>query len=135
MSRLYVTVVSLWVWFVLGATLLLWLPLLALVRLVTMPFDKGRYWTGYLFRRGRADHRHAQSALALPGHRRDAGQSAPALRGRLQSRIVRRHPAHQPPAQEMKWLSKVEILRIPVLGWNMRPPAMSRWSAAPPSPP
>ncbi|MBK9066141.1 MAG: 1-acyl-sn-glycerol-3-phosphate acyltransferase [Gemmatimonadetes bacterium] len=120
MSRLYVTVVSLWVWFVLGATLLLWLPLLALVRLVTMPFDKGRYWTGYLFRQVGPI-----TATLNPLWRFRVTGVMPA-NPRQPFVAVSNHESfvdillisHLP--WEMKWLSKVEILRIPVLGWNMR---------------
>jgi len=50
MKGAWVTLCSIWSWFVLGACMLVWLPLMALVRLVTTPFDPGRYWVGYLFR-------------------------------------------------------------------------------------
>src|SRR5690606_33324045 len=55
MARLYISIVSVWVWFVLGACLLLWLPVLAVVRVVTAPFDRGRYWVGLLFRQVAVD--------------------------------------------------------------------------------
>ncbi|HMV30789.1 MAG TPA: lysophospholipid acyltransferase family protein [Gemmatimonadales bacterium] len=120
MARLYITIVSVWVWFVLGACLLLWLPLLALVRLVTLPFDKGRYWTGYLFRQiGPV------TATLNPLWRFRVTGTMPA-NPRQPFVAVSNHESfvdillisHLP--WEMKWLSKVEILRIPVLGWNMR---------------
>src|SRR5204862_5764646 len=50
MSRLWQSVVSIWAWLVLVVCVLLWLPLMLLVRLVTAPFDRGRYAVGYLFR-------------------------------------------------------------------------------------
>ena len=50
MSRLWQSLVSVWTWLVLVACVLLWLPLMALVRLATLG-DPGRYWVGYLFRR------------------------------------------------------------------------------------
>ena len=50
MSRLWQSVVSLWTWLVLVVCVVLWLPLMAVVRLVTAPFDRGRYAVGYLFR-------------------------------------------------------------------------------------
>ena len=43
MSRLWQTIVSLWAWLVLVVCILLWFPVMALVRLVTAPFDRGRY--------------------------------------------------------------------------------------------
>src|SRR5258706_3432860 len=45
------TVLSVWAWLVLGVVIIVWVPLVALVRLVTAPFDKGRYAAGYLFRK------------------------------------------------------------------------------------
>ena len=45
------TVLSLWAWLVLGVVVIIWVPLVAVVRLVTAPFDKGRYAAGYLFRK------------------------------------------------------------------------------------
>ena len=49
MARFWVSLVSLWTWLVLVVCILLWLPLMLLVRLATLA-DPGRYWTGYLFR-------------------------------------------------------------------------------------
>ena len=40
------TVLSLWSWFVLGVVIIVWVPLVAVVWLVTAPFDKGRYAAG-----------------------------------------------------------------------------------------
>lgn len=119
MGRLYISVVSLWVWFVLGACLLLWLPLLALVRLLTAPFDRGRYWIGYLFRQVAVI-----TATLNPLWRFRVTGMLP-KNPRLPYVAVSNHESfvdillmsHLP--WEMKWLSKVEILRIPVLGWDM----------------
>jgi 1-acyl-sn-glycerol-3-phosphate acyltransferase len=116
----YIALVSAWSWLVLAACLALWLPLLLMVRLVTSPFDPGRYWTGLLFRKI------AVVMVTLN----------PLWRFRVSGRlpqdprrpyvVVSNHESfvdillisHLP--WEMKWLSKVEILRIPVLGWDMR---------------
>jgi 1-acyl-sn-glycerol-3-phosphate acyltransferase len=115
-----VTVVSLWTWLVLGTCLLLWLPLLAMVRLLTAPFDPGRYWAGLLFRKIAV----VTATLNPLWHFRVTG-SFPADPRRPYV-VVSNHESfvdillisHLP--WEMKWLSKVEILRIPVLGWDMR---------------
>jgi 1-acyl-sn-glycerol-3-phosphate acyltransferase len=119
MSRLYITVVSIWAWFVLGLCLVLWLPLLAVIRLVTAPFDPGRYWPGYFFR---------QIAVVMatlnPLWRFRVTGVMPA-NPRNPYVVVSNHESfvdillisHLP--WEMKWLSKVEILKIPVLGWDM----------------
>src|SRR6476469_745867 len=50
MSRLWQSIVSLWVWLVLVVCILLWFPTLVIVRLLTFPFDRAAYLTGYLFR-------------------------------------------------------------------------------------
>lgn len=116
---MYITLVSLWSWFVLTACLVIWLPLLAITRLVTAPFDKGRYWVGYLFRQvGVA------TATLNPLWRFRVTGTMP-KDPRRPYVVVSNHESfvdillisHLP--WEMKWLSKVEILRIPILGWNM----------------
>ena len=45
------TILSVWSWFVLGVTVLTIVPIVAIVRLVTAPFDPGRYHAGLLFRK------------------------------------------------------------------------------------
>jgi hypothetical protein len=45
------TIFSIWSWFVLGVIILVWTPMVAFTRLVTMPFDHGAYAAGYLFRK------------------------------------------------------------------------------------
>lgn len=118
-SKLFVTLVSVWTWCVLGACLLLWLPTLVLVRLVTAPFDPGRYWAGLLFRKVAV-----VTARLNPLWRFRISGVLPA-NPRNPYVVVSNHESfvdillisHLP--WEMKWLSKVEILRIPVLGWDM----------------
>lgn len=119
MARLYVTVVSMWVWGVLVLCLVLWLPLLAVVRLITAPFDPGRYWAGLLFRKVAV-----VMATLNPLWRFRVTGTLP-INPRHPYVVVSNHESfvdillisHLP--WEMKWLSKVEMLRIPVLGWDM----------------
>ncbi|MEO8139280.1 MAG: lysophospholipid acyltransferase family protein [Gemmatimonadota bacterium] len=119
MDRLYVTLASLWTWLVLGICLLLWLPTLAIVRLFTLPFDPAAYWAGLLFRKIGV-----VTASLNPLWRFRVTGTMPADPRRPYV-VVSNHESfvdillisHLP--WEMKWLSKVEILRIPVLGWNM----------------
>jgi len=120
MTRAWDTLISIWVWLVLGMSLLLWLPLLALVRVATGPWDPGRYWVGYLFRKV------AVPMVALnPRWRFRVTGTLPADPRRPYV-VVANHESfvdilllsHLP--WEMKWLSKVEILRIPILGWDMQ---------------
>lgn len=114
------TLASLWTWGVLGLLLLLWVPLLALLRLVTWPFDPGRYWMGRLFRQVAV-----LCVKANPLWRFRWRGPVPADPRRPYV-VVSNHESftdillisHLP--WEMKWLSKIEILRIPVLGWCMR---------------
>lgn len=107
-------------WAVIGLLCLLWLPLQALVFLVTAPFDPGRYAAGRWFRRA------AVAAVRL----------VPIWDFRTEGVIIDdpRRPyvavanhesfadifliSHLP--WEMKWLSKEAIFRIPVMGWMMR---------------
>lgn len=120
MDAFYITLASLWTWLVLGTCVLLWLPMLALVRLVTLPFDAEAYWAGLLFRKIGV-----VTATLNPLWRFRVSGVMP-VNPRRPYVVVSNHESfvdillisHLP--WEMKWLSKVEILRIPVLGWNMR---------------
>ena len=49
-STLARTVISVWAWLSLGILLLGLVPLVAIIRVATMPFDRGAYWAGYTFR-------------------------------------------------------------------------------------
>lgn len=119
MKSFWEAVCSVWSWFVLGASMALWLPLMALIRLATRRSDPGRYWVGYMFR---------QIAVLM-------ATLNPLWRFRISGRmptdprnpylVVSNHESfvdillisHLP--WEMKWLSKAELFRIPVLGWLM----------------
>jgi 1-acyl-sn-glycerol-3-phosphate acyltransferase len=119
MHRAYVTVVSIWTWAVLGICMVLWLPMLVFLRIVTAPFDPGRYWAGLWFRKLAV-----VAATLNPLWRFRVSGTFPAD-PRRPFVVVSNHESfvdillisHLP--WEMKWLSKVEILRIPVLGWDM----------------
>ena len=52
------TLLSIWWWLTFGIGIVLWLPMVAIVRVVTAPFDKGRYWAGFLFRKLPVVHQH-----------------------------------------------------------------------------
>jgi 1-acyl-sn-glycerol-3-phosphate acyltransferase len=120
MGRLWQTVVSVWAWLVLGACVLLWLPLMLIVRIATAPFDRGRYAVGYLFRKiGPV------AATLNPLWRFRTSGAFPADPRRPYV-VVSNHESfadillisHLP--WEMKWLSKAELFRIPFLGWLMQ---------------
>jgi 1-acyl-sn-glycerol-3-phosphate acyltransferase len=110
---------SIWSWFVFGACALIWLPVMAVVLVVTLPFDRGRYWTGYLFRRIPV----VQQKLSPLWHFRVTGDLPDDPRHPYV--VVANHESfadillisHIP--WEMKWLSKKENFNIPVAGWLM----------------
>src|SRR6056297_3605678 len=79
------TVLSIWSWVALGVIVLVWTPMVAIVRLVTMPDDMRRPYVVV------SNHESFVDILLI---------------------------SHLP--TEMKWMSKIEILRIPLVGWMMR---------------
>lgn len=119
MHGLYVALASVWTWLVLALCLTLWLPLLSLIRLFMAPFDRERYWAGLFFRKVAV-----VTATLNPLWRFRLSGTQPADPRRPYV-VVSNHESfvdillisHLP--WEMKWLSKVEIMRIPVLGWDM----------------
>ena len=106
------TVLSLWSWLVLGVVVIVWVPMVAIVWLVTAPFDKGRYAAGYLFRKLTVVHqwlnplwRFRTSGVKITDPRR------PYI-------VVANHQSFvdillisQLP-WEMKWLSKARLLQV-----------------------
>lgn len=112
------TILSVWSWFTFGFGMLLWLPMVAIVRLVT-PFDKGHYWAGYLFRKLPVVHQHINPLWTF----RVSGKIP--TDPRRPYIVVSNHESfvdillisHLP--FEMKWLSKAEMFKIPVVGWLM----------------
>src|ERR687894_1190005 len=119
MPRLWQTVVSIWAWLVLVVCILLWFPVVLVARLLTAPFDSGRYIPGLIFRKIAV----AMASVNPLWHFRYSG----ALPGdpRRPYVVVSNHESfsdillisHLP--WEMKWLSKAELFRIPVMGWMM----------------
>jgi 1-acyl-sn-glycerol-3-phosphate acyltransferase len=114
------TVLSLWSWFVLGVVVIAFTPMVAIVRLVTAPFDSGRYAAGYLFRKLTVVHQ----KLNPFWHFRTSGQMI--TDPRRPYVVVANHESfvdillisHLP--WEMKWLSKETFFKIPLVGWMMR---------------
>ena len=103
-----------------GVLLIIWVPLVGVVRLVTAPFDKGRYAAGYLFRKFAVVHQ----MLNPLWHFDVVGQ--PPADPRRPYVVVANHESfvdillisHLP--FEMKWLSKAEFFKFPLVGWLMR---------------
>ena len=114
------TVLSLWAWLVLGVVVIVWVPLVAIVRFVTAPFDKGRYAAGYLFRKLTVVH---QLLNPLWTFRTSGVKISDPRRPYI---VVANHQSfvdillisHLP--WEMKWLSKADFFKYPLVGWLMR---------------
>ena len=114
------TVLSLWAWLALGVVIVVWVPLVAIVRLVTAPFDKGRYAAGYVFRKLTVVH---QWLNPLWRFRTSGVKIADPRRPYI---VVANHQSFvdmllisQLP-WEMKWLSKEDFFKYPLIGWLMR---------------
>jgi 1-acyl-sn-glycerol-3-phosphate acyltransferase len=113
------TLASAWSWFVFGACVALWVPMMAITWLVTLPFDRARWWVGYLYRKMPV----VVQKLNPLWHFRVTGQLPADPRNPYV--VVSNHESfvdillisHVP--WEMKWLSKKEMFRIPVAGWLM----------------
>lgn len=114
------TVISVWSWLVLGVVVIVWCPLVAIVRLVTAPFDEGAYAAGYLFRKLTIVHQ-----KATPLWKFSVVGSVPSDPRRPYV-VVANHESfvdillisHLP--MEMKWLSKKDFFSYPLVGWMMR---------------
>lgn len=114
------TVLSIWSWLVLGVVVIVWFPMVAIVRVVTAPFDRGAYAAGYLFRKLTVVHQRLTPLWRF----RVVGEVPPDPRRPYV--VVANHESfvdillisHLP--MEMKWLSKAEFFRFPLVGWMMR---------------
>jgi 1-acyl-sn-glycerol-3-phosphate acyltransferase len=120
MKRFLQTIGSAWAWLAIAIVIILWFPTMLIVYAVTVPFDRGRYVIGWWFRR-----LGVTMALVNPYWRfsRTGIRVADPRRPYV---VVSNHESfadillicHLP--FEMKWLSKVEILGIPFIGWMMQ---------------
>ncbi len=119
MARLWQTIISIWAWLVLVVCILLWFPVVLVARLLTAPFDPGRYVPGLIFRKIAV----VMATLNPLWHFRYSG--ALPQDPRRPYVVVSNHESfsdillisHLP--WEMKWLSKAELFRIPIMGWMM----------------
>ena len=119
-SGLVRTVLSVWAWFALALVIVVIVPMVAIVRLVTAPFDPGRYLAGRTFRMIGVVHEKLN-----PLWRFRVSGSVPADPRRPYV-VVANHESfvdillicHVP--MEMKWMSKSDFFRYPFIGWAMR---------------
>ena len=112
------TLRSLWTWVAISVLIMLWLPLLAVIRVFDR--DPARYHTGRWFRRLGA----AMTRVNPLWHVEVSGERIPDPRRPFV--VVSNHqsladiPVISRLPWEMKWVAKAELLRVPVVGWMMR---------------
>jgi 1-acyl-sn-glycerol-3-phosphate acyltransferase len=113
------TVLSIWSWFVLGVLIIVFTPMVAITRLVTAPFDKGRYHAGLLFRKLAVIHQKLNPlwSFTVTGAIPDDPRRPYVVVANHESFVDILLISHLP--FEMKWLSKSEFFKIPLLGWMM----------------
>jgi len=110
---------SVWSWLVLAVTIVVWVPMVAAVRLCT-PFDRGRYSAGLLWRKLAVVNqllnplwRFRTSGITIDDPRRPYVVVA-----NHESFVDILLISHLP--WEMKWLAKDDFFRYPLVGWLMR---------------
>jgi 1-acyl-sn-glycerol-3-phosphate acyltransferase len=114
------SILSLWSWFALGAIVIVWTPIVFLVWIATTPFDKGRYATGYTFRRLCVLHQWLnpmwkfKTSGQLPANKRNPYVMVSNHESFVDMLLLSHLKI------EMKYLSKETILRIPLVGWMMK---------------
>ena len=114
------TILSVWAWLVLGVVLIVWTPLVALVRLVTLPFDPAAYRAGYLFRKLTVVHQKLNPLwhFEVSGTMPDDPRNPYVVVANHESFVDILLISHLP--FEMKWMSKSDFFRYPLIGWMMR---------------
>ncbi|MFZ4669441.1 MAG: lysophospholipid acyltransferase family protein [Microthrixaceae bacterium] len=118
-ASLSITLWSIWSWFVFGACVAIWVPLMLITFLVTLPFDRGRYWTGYLYRKMPVAHQKLNPlwTFHITGEVPENHRNPWIVVSNHESFVDILLISHLP--FEMKWLSKQQMFRIPVAGWLM----------------
>jgi 1-acyl-sn-glycerol-3-phosphate acyltransferase len=119
MAAIRNVIASAWMWLVLTVCIVLSTPLILLWRFIGWPFDRVNYVGGRLFRLCAV-----VTATLTPRWRFSVRGTFP-VNPRLPYVVVANHESfadiillsHLP--WEMKWLSKVELMWIPILGWAM----------------
>lgn len=112
-------IASIWTWFVLGLSFVVITPLMAITALVLGPFDKRRIVVGRMFR-----WMGILTGKACPYWRFTLLHTE--RRPTVPMVCVANHESfvdifllsHLP--WEMKWMSKIELFRLPVMGWALR---------------
>jgi len=118
-SQLARTVLSVWGWLSLGLLVIVWTMMTFVVWVVTTPFDRDRYWTGFVFRRVCVAYKFLNPMWSFTTSGRTVTDP------RRPYVVVSNHESFvdmiaisQLP-WEMKWMSKETFFRFPFLGWMM----------------
>jgi 1-acyl-sn-glycerol-3-phosphate acyltransferase len=119
-KRLWLTLVSIWVWLVFGIATLVMLPVMLLLYVLTVRRDPGRYLVGRVFRQiGVLTFKvNPLWTVRISGAKVDDPRRPYVAVSNHESFADILLLCNLP--WEMKWMSKVEILRIPYLGWMMK---------------
>jgi 1-acyl-sn-glycerol-3-phosphate acyltransferase len=119
LKRLWLTLVSIWVWFVFGVGTITAIPVMLVVYLFTIR-DPGRYGVGWVLRRvGWLTWRlNPMWSVKVSGHHVENPRHPYVVVSNHQSFADILLLCNLP--WEMKWMSKMSILRIPIMGWLMR---------------
>lgn len=113
------TVWSVWSWFAFGLSVILFIPVIAVVYVVTWPFDRTHYWAGYMYRKMPVLHQkltpmwHFRITGDLPANPRNPYVVVANHESFADILLISHLPF------EMKWLSKAEMFKIPIAGWLM----------------
>ncbi len=113
------TLWSVWSWLVFGVCVVVWVPLMLVTYVVTLPFDRTHYWTGYLYRRMPVVHERLNPLwkVRITGHLPEDPRNPYVVVSNHESFVDILLISHLP--WEMKWLSKKEMFKIPIAGWLM----------------
>ncbi|MGB8860187.1 MAG: lysophospholipid acyltransferase family protein [Ilumatobacteraceae bacterium] len=113
------TILSIWGWLMIGVVVIVFVPLTFIVFVTTAPFDRGRYWAGFTFRRLCVVHTWLNPLWSF----RTSGLEI--TDPRRPYVVVANHESfadmllisHLP--WEMKWLAKEAWFKYPLVGWLM----------------
>lgn len=113
------TILSVWGWLSLGVLVIIFTALTFVVWVVTIPFDRGRYWTGFVFRRACVGIKYLNPlwSFSTSGYEVHDPRRPYVVVANHESFVDMIAICQLP--WEMKWMSKEDFFRYPFLGWMM----------------
>ena len=114
------TLWSIWTWLVLVVAVIVITPMVAIIRLVTMPFDPGAYHAGRMFRQiGVVTEKLSPLwTFTVTGEVPDDPRRPYVVVANHESFVDILLLCHVP--METKWMSKSDFFRYPLVGWCMQ---------------